>query len=280
MSARKKGTQWLFSFEPLPFERANVELLVTDAEDRPVPNALIQLFDQGEQAWSLKTGASGQAEACLYPLAEAYDLRVTSGGMGAWMYDLVLRPGERRKLTINLAEDVSISGRVLKMDNSPQNAIVVQALREPDAGRAGLPVRPDINAAQGTPNGFATFLWTRTMSFGWQTGGACRGLIRWDFSGWENKMALRTTKTQRLGFSTSNLIRRAAIGSGLNGEASIASTTQGAIRVSPRFFRKPDMCAGFTEESMTRFGFPPIRGYLRRSKEVSPGFWIEPGSPR
>ncbi|MBM3835855.1 MAG: hypothetical protein FJ403_21840 [Verrucomicrobia bacterium] len=130
--------------QPLPSERASVELLVTDAEGRPASGAVIQLYDQGEPIWSLRTGANGLAEACLYPLAKAYDVRATSGETGAWLYDVALRPGERQRLTLGLAQAASISGRVLAMDHSPQNAIVVQAIRDLDSsnlGRADLPVR-------------------------------------------------------------------------------------------------------------------------------------------
>jgi signal transduction histidine kinase/streptogramin lyase len=124
--------EWVFTLQPLPQERASAEFLVTDGEGRPVPDALIQLYDQGEPVWRLTTGASGQAEACLYPLAKAYDLRVTSGERGAWLYGVAFQAGERRTLKLVLNEAVSILGQVLALDRSPQNAIVVQALREPD----------------------------------------------------------------------------------------------------------------------------------------------------
>lgn len=142
--------EWLFSLQPLPPERASVELLITDGKGRPVPDALVQWFDQGELVWRLRTEPSGLAQACLFPLAKAYDLRVISGEAGAWLYDLALRPGERRKLYLSLTPAVSLSGRTLALDGSPQNAIVVQALREPDPGRADLPVRPDVGLNEGS----------------------------------------------------------------------------------------------------------------------------------
>ena len=137
LKLRVEGWDWVFSMQALPSERASVELLVTDAEGRPVSGAVIQLFDQGEAAWSLRTGTNGQAEACLYPLANAYDVRATSGETGAWLYDVALRPGERRRLTLRLSMAGSLSGRVLAMDHSPQNAIVVQALRDPERSGDG-----------------------------------------------------------------------------------------------------------------------------------------------
>ncbi|MBI4663147.1 MAG: hypothetical protein HY735_30435, partial [Verrucomicrobia bacterium] len=146
--------QWecVFSMQPLPFERATATVRVTDPHGQPIPGALLQFYDQGERIWQLRTGGTGQAEACLYPLAPIYDLRVTFEGAGAWFNDVALQSGERRDLNVVLSPAVSISGRALAMDGSPQNAIVVQALREPDSssdlGRAALPRRPVARAEQ------------------------------------------------------------------------------------------------------------------------------------
>ncbi|MDA1277518.1 MAG: response regulator [Verrucomicrobia bacterium] len=154
LKLRVEGGDWVFSMQPLPPERVSVELLVTDAEGRPAPGAVIELYDQGEPMWSLRTGADGLTQACLYPLAKAYDVRATSGETGAWLYDVALRPGERRRLTLGLAQAASISGRVLAMDHSPQNAIVVQALRDPDPGRADPLVHAEIGVLpqRGSPS--------------------------------------------------------------------------------------------------------------------------------
>jgi ligand-binding sensor domain-containing protein/signal transduction histidine kinase len=150
LKLKVESSEWVFSVQPLPPERATVELLATDPEGRPIADALIQFYEKGEPVRRLRTGASGRAEAFFSPPAEACDLRVTSGETGVWLHNLALQPGERRQLDLELAQAVSISGRVLAIDGSPQKAIVVQALRvshPSESGRADLQVHPDSRAA-------------------------------------------------------------------------------------------------------------------------------------
>ncbi|MBI4661736.1 MAG: response regulator [Verrucomicrobia bacterium] len=148
---KHEGVEWTFRFQPLPPERAWAELHVAGRDRRDVAGALLQFFDKGELVGRVTTDASGKAEACLYPVAEAYDLQVTSGEMGTWLHDVVFPRGQRRRLDVVLTNAVSISGRVFAMDRSPQSAIVVQAIRVSDpsnSGRADLPVRQEIGAEQ------------------------------------------------------------------------------------------------------------------------------------
>ena len=135
MESRK---HWEFSFQPLPSERARVDFHVEGPTGQPEPLALIQVYQHGKTVARLQTNSEGKAEESFFPLAESYDFRVTSGDRGSWLQDVVLRPAERLKLGFVMKEAVSISGRVLAMDESPQDAIVVQALPVPDE----LPILP------------------------------------------------------------------------------------------------------------------------------------------
>jgi signal transduction histidine kinase/ligand-binding sensor domain-containing protein len=137
---------WHFLFQPLPSERTTAELHVTDLAGKPAAGALVQFYDQGKLVARVNTAASGAAQACLFPSAGVYDLRITSGGTGTWLFGSALPPGGRRRLDVQLTNAVSIAGQVLAMDRSPQKAIVVQAIHVPDAstnsGRAALPAQP------------------------------------------------------------------------------------------------------------------------------------------
>ncbi|MEW6159810.1 MAG: two-component regulator propeller domain-containing protein [Verrucomicrobiota bacterium] len=117
-----------FSFQPLPSERATAEFHVTNPGGQPIPRALIEIYDRGEKVTELHTDASGMAQACFYPLADSYEARLTSNELGAWLPAFSLRPGERRRFDVGLAEVAAVSGKVLAMDGSPQSSIVVQAV--------------------------------------------------------------------------------------------------------------------------------------------------------
>ena len=140
-------SEWQFMFQPLPPARGIADLRVTDPAGGNIAGALVQFYDRGKLTGRLTTDASGKARASLYPLAQVYDVRVTSGEMGTWLFDVVVPPGERRRIDVQLANALSVAGQVLAMDRSPQNAIVVQAIHIPDSsnsGRADLPVRPKL----------------------------------------------------------------------------------------------------------------------------------------
>ena len=117
-----------FLFQPLPVGRVNAGFYVSDTEGRSLPNALVQFYDRGDLVARLKTNPSGNANACLHPISEVCDVRITAGEMGTWLFDVALPPGERWRRDVPLPNAVSISGRVLAMDGSPQNAMVVQAI--------------------------------------------------------------------------------------------------------------------------------------------------------
>ncbi|MBI4662638.1 MAG: hypothetical protein HY735_27815, partial [Verrucomicrobia bacterium] len=141
---------WQFSFQPLPSNRAVAELKVTGRDQRSVADAVAQFYAKGAEVVRMKTDQSGKVEARLYPLAEEYDLRVTAGEMGAWLFGVSFRPGERRKIEVVLKDGLSVSGQTLAMDGSPQTEIVVQALSE-NARSAALPLRRESTAEQLRP---------------------------------------------------------------------------------------------------------------------------------
>jgi ligand-binding sensor domain-containing protein/two-component sensor histidine kinase len=158
---------YAFAFQPLPSQRATADFHVTDAAGAPVPGAVIQLYGRGKFVTRLTTGASGQAEACLYPLTDSYDAQITFGEMGTWLNAISLRPGERRNFEAKLRPAISISGKVLAMDRSPQHSIVVQAQpisnefifneaeSPPSRSYSGFPAPPRINPRDDTKPAFA-----------------------------------------------------------------------------------------------------------------------------
>jgi hypothetical protein len=128
LKLKQEEYEWQFMIQPLPPARAVVNLHVIDADQHPAANALVELYDQGDVAGRLRTDAHGMARACLYPCSESYDISATSGDAGAWLYHFAPSRGSERDLGLRLGKAVSVSGRVLALDGSPQNAITVQAM--------------------------------------------------------------------------------------------------------------------------------------------------------
>ena len=114
--------------QALPAERQHLKLRIRDDSGSPVAGAQVQRYDQGELLWRLKSDATGLAEGPVYPLGSRYDIQVTAGNLGAWLYDVSLASGEPSEIGATLRPSVQISGRVLALDGTPQNKIVVQAI--------------------------------------------------------------------------------------------------------------------------------------------------------
>ena len=154
---KRAQEEWSFTFQPLPPERAHLNVHISDPDGKNVAGAVVHLYSEGKAAEKVTAGNTGSANAYVFPTAGVYDVHVTSERMEQWVFDVALSPGQRRNLDVVLSDTVSISGQVLAMNRSPQNAIVVQAIRvpeSPDSGRAAapsrsyseLPRRPEISA--------------------------------------------------------------------------------------------------------------------------------------
>ena len=133
LKMRHGQEEWSFTFQPLPPERANLDVHIADLEGGTVTGASVQFYSEGKPVERGTTGESGSTSACIFPTAGVYDLHVKTQGMNAWVQGVELPPGERRNLDVVLDITVSITGRVLAMDGSPQHAIVVQAIRVQDS---------------------------------------------------------------------------------------------------------------------------------------------------
>lgn len=122
----------VFMFQLLPSNRGTAVFHVSDTTGQPVAGARLHLYAKGELSARLATDASGNAEACLFPLADSYEVQVTSNDLGSWLPAITVVPGERQRFDVVLRKAVSISGQTHAMDGSPQTSIVVQALHIAD----------------------------------------------------------------------------------------------------------------------------------------------------
>jgi streptogramin lyase len=140
IKVKQTRSEWKFLFQMLPAERAILDVHVVDPARQNVERASVQLYASSNLVAQADTDKAGLASVAVYPVSGLYDLRVTSGQLGAWQLNVPLRPGERRTLEVQLQNAVSISGRVLASDaETPQQAIPVQALSwNGAAGESGL----------------------------------------------------------------------------------------------------------------------------------------------
>ncbi len=137
--------EWTFMFQPLPPSHATVDIIVTEAGRTNHADALVELFEGANRVARLTTDETGKTSTSLYPLAEAYDIRVTSGESGAWLTNARFQVGEHRRLEIPVRNAVFISGHTSAMDGTPQSGIVVEALAE--TGKAAETVLSDASGA-------------------------------------------------------------------------------------------------------------------------------------
>lgn len=122
---------------------ATISGRVLDETGKPVTNILVQLSaettqgeDRSRQTGSAAlpsqlTGGDGGYSLALFPDGSSYELVVTEGDLGARRGGLRPKPGERISSDLTMKRAVSVSGRVLALDDSPLPNVVVQVVRPP-----------------------------------------------------------------------------------------------------------------------------------------------------
>ena len=97
LKIRREREEWSLSFQPLPAGQAKAEVHVADPGGTGVANALVEFYAQRESVGRVTTDETGKAEACLFPLARAYDVRVLSGDAEAWLFGVAVQLGQRKR---------------------------------------------------------------------------------------------------------------------------------------------------------------------------------------
>jgi len=124
---------WTFGLQvhPLPPDRAVFSGQITDAAGKPIPDAVVLLEHDGEEAEETRTDALGNYSINVHPVRASYDLSVTSGELGCWQTGIQLREGEQRTLNLPLRKAISMEGTLLMLDDmTPHAAVPVQAISE------------------------------------------------------------------------------------------------------------------------------------------------------
>ncbi len=120
---------------------------VSDEAGKPVTNVTVLLIPENADRRAIavavasrnsshRTGADGSYSFAVFSAAAANDLIVTEGERGARRDGLVVKPGDHVSVDLMMKRAVSISGRVLALDDSPLQAVVVQVV-SPRPGSTG-----------------------------------------------------------------------------------------------------------------------------------------------
>ena len=123
----------------LPKSRAILSGVITDETGVSISNADVRLeqverseipsIGDGLVIAQTRTDASGSYQVSIHPVRGTYDLSATKGDHGDWQFGIRLREGERRKLNLTLKEAISISGRLLMLNEmTPHVAVPVQVV--------------------------------------------------------------------------------------------------------------------------------------------------------
>jgi protocatechuate 3,4-dioxygenase beta subunit len=114
-------------------EPARLVVRALDWNGHPVAGATVQLAVQPEkedapdaQVWTAETSASGRARLSGLPAGEQLWLVVERSGLVAEARAVVLRPGERRRLRVELGPGGLASGRVVDEEGRPVDGAEVQ----------------------------------------------------------------------------------------------------------------------------------------------------------
>ncbi len=121
--------KWELVARVLPPTRAVIEGIITDETGNTLlSNAIVHLWQNSILIDKTETDTKGFYQFSVYPASGHYDLQATHGDKGKWEMGVQLSAGARVNMNLTLQKTVSISGSLLKLDNTPHVGVVVEAL--------------------------------------------------------------------------------------------------------------------------------------------------------
>lgn len=112
-----------------PSSMAQVRGTVTDASGKPLGGVLVRLEQDGWELAQARTTDSGAFQLSADAREASAILSLIKTDFMPVRTNLLVRPGQTRQINFALADDTSIVGKVLALDKTPLNAIVVQVIR-------------------------------------------------------------------------------------------------------------------------------------------------------
>ena len=119
--------KWELAARVLPPTRAVITGIVTDATGNTLSNATVHLWQSSTLIAKTETDTKGSYQFSVYPANGDYDIEASHGDKGKWT-GVPLSAGARVNMNLTLQKAVSISGSLLKLDDTPHVGVVVEAL--------------------------------------------------------------------------------------------------------------------------------------------------------
>ena len=121
--------KWELAARVLPPTRAVIAGVITDETGNTLlSNAIVHLWQSSTLIAKTETDTKGNYQFSVYPASGHYDIEATHGDKGTWEMGVQLSAGARVNMNLTLQKAVSISGTLLKFDNTPHIGVVVEAL--------------------------------------------------------------------------------------------------------------------------------------------------------
>ena len=120
---------WALTTRVLPPTRAVMAGIITDESGKDLSRCPPCTYGKGSTMIAkTATDTEGFYQFSVYPASGHYDLQATHGDKGKWEMGVQLSAGDRAKINLTLQKAVSISGALLKLDNTPHVGVVIDAL--------------------------------------------------------------------------------------------------------------------------------------------------------
>jgi len=119
--------KWELAARVLPSTRAVITGIVTDETGNTLPNIVVHLWQGSTLIAKTETDTKGRYQFSVYPANGQYDIEASQGDKGSWT-GVPLSAGARVNMNLTLQKAVSISGTLLKFDNTPHVGVVVEAV--------------------------------------------------------------------------------------------------------------------------------------------------------
>ncbi len=120
--------KWEFAARVLPPTRAVVAGVITDETKNTLSNVPMHLWQGSTLIAKTETDTKGSYQFSVYPASGQYDIQATHGDKGKWETGVQLSAGDRTKINLTLQQAISISGTLLKYDNTPHVGVLVEAV--------------------------------------------------------------------------------------------------------------------------------------------------------